>query len=446
MKINTQITSAKHIAIELLGNGYEAYYIGGCVRDGLLGLPVKDIDIATSATPNQVQQLFPGSDLVGARFGVVIVRSGEFNFEVTTFRKDGKSDGRRPESVDFGTLAEDANRRDFTINALYQKPSNGEIYDFHGGLSDLNKKIIKCVGDPYARFKEDALRMLRAIRFAAKLNFKLEKNTFDALVTCRCDLVNISAERIRDELDRMITGPNPSLAIDLLTDTKLLDVVLPEITDLIGIEQNPIYHPEGDVFFHTKLALEKLEPRTSTNAWACLLHDVGKVNTTKIGDDGQIHANEHHKEGADIAREIVERLRFSSKQAEQIVHTVYDHMKPMHVRDMKRSTLRRFLALDHIDTILAVHKADCLASNGNLNNLYYIQEIQKQLENEPIIPPPLIKGQHLLSLSIPPGPIYGKILRQIQTLQLEGKITNTDQAMDYIEKFILPIINEEHTS
>jgi len=426
---NTLKIEANRVARILLDAGYDTYFVGGSVRDGFLNHPIKDIDIATAALPQDVQRLFPGSDLVGASFGVVIVKSGDYSFEVTTFRKDGRYiDCRHPEFVTFGTIHDDAARRDFTINCLYQHPRTGEILDFYGGILDAQRKIIRCVGNAEDRFEEDALRMLRAVRFASRFGFDIELRTFEALVRHSTSILDISTERIREELNHMITGPNPGLALDLLVDTDLLDLVLPEVSALTEIDQEPEHHPEGNAFEHTKLTLEMLEPRVSTHAWACLLHDIGKAATTAIGEDGKIHAYEHHKFGADLANDALERLRFPNKEKDLIVRAVYDHMKLHHATEMSRSKVRRLLGSAHFDIVLALHKADCLASNGDLGNFRYLTGVQEEFKNEPVIPPPLITGKDLLELGIPPGPIYGRILREIQTMQLEGTVLCSKRA------------------
>lgn len=428
--------AATTVVARLREAGHTAYFVGGCVRDRLLALPVKDIDIASSARPEEVARLFEDVRFVGASFGVSLVRVEGFCFEVTTFRRDGRYlDHRHPESVSYGTIEDDAARRDFTVNALYHDPLEDQTIDLVGGVEDLNAKVLRAVGEPTKRFREDALRLLRAIRFATRLGFEVEKQTWSALCDQAPTIQFVSAERQRDELTAMLSGPSPVRAIALLDRSNLLHWLLPEIEAMKGVEQGKQYHPEGDVFVHTCLVLEKLEPRTPETAWAALLHDVGKPPTADTSR-GKFTFYDHDKVGATMAVEILSRLRFSNDFIEHVSDVVRRHMMFKNITDMRQSTLRRFLAAPTIETDLAVHRADCLGSHGMLSNWEYANSAIKKLgeQSTPKLPDPLLRGDDLLAMGMKPGPALGDLLREAMDLQLEGEFADREHALAWALK------------
>jgi poly(A) polymerase len=427
--------AASCVAELLLRAGHEAWFVGGCVRDGLLALPLKDIDIATNARPEQAAALFSHTRMVGAKFGVLLVSDFGPPIEVATFRRDGLYlDHRHPDSVSFGTLEDDARRRDFTINALYEHPRTGELRDLVGGRADLEACLLRCVGDPMLRFHEDALRLLRAIRFATRLGFAIEHETLLAMKVLAPTIDFISPERHRDELERMFTGPAPGRALRLMLECGLLGILLPEIGAMVGVEQGAEYHPEGDVFTHTCLALDKLEPRTPLNAWATLLHDVAKpVTLAKI--DGRISFREHERIGAEMAVAIMQRLRCPGDLIAAVSAVVRSHMTFLNIREMNKATLRRFLARPTIEADLAVHRADCLGSCGKLADYNFAVEklAAYQADAPSPMPEPLINGNDLKALGLRPGPHFAPILRATMDLQLEGTLTTRDAAIEWVK-------------
>ncbi len=428
---------ARQLLTILRSAGHEAWWVGGCVRDLLLNRPLKDIDVATNARPQEVAALFPSARLVGASFGVVIVHLGNFAFEVATFRRDGTySDQRRPDTISYGTLDDDARRRDFTINALYYDPFDEKVIDLVGGQDDLRHRLLRAVGDARLRFGEDALRLLRAIRFAATLGLTFEEDTWAALCESAASVETISAERVRDELTRMLTGERPARALELMDQAGLLVRLLPEIAAMKGVEQGPEFHPEGDVFIHTLLALEKLEPRTPVAAWATLLHDVGKP-ATYLREGGRITFHGHEKVGAEMAMEICRRLRFSAAMAARISAVVERHMRFMSAHEWRRSTMARFIAAETIEDDLAVHRADCLAAHGNLSAWDLVTgELQraKSRPEVPMLPPPLVTGHDLIALGLTPGPGFRDLLDQVGEWQLNEEVTSREEALERLRR------------
>lgn len=431
------LSGAREIAAGLHAAGYEAWFVGGCVRDQLLGRPLKDIDITTDARPEQVAKIFGETRFVGKRFGVTLVRRNETDFEVAAFRSDGAYlNHRHPESVRYGTMEEDAARRDFTVNALYQHPESGAIRDFSSGRSDLKAGLIRAVGDPEQRFREDALRMLRAVRFAARLGFEIEDATWSAIKEFAPTIEFISAERHREELTRILTGPQPGRGLRLMDGCGLLHFLLPEIEAMKGVEQGKRHHPEGDVFQHTCLVMDQLEPRTPLNSWAALLHDVGKPPTfRRDAETGKISFIEHQNIGAEMARTILTRLKFSNREIDLISAVVKRHMTFMMVENMKESTLRKFLGAETIEHDLAVHRADCLGSVGSL--IYYdfcakkLQEYQN--EQGSALPDPFLTGKDLISAGLKPGPQFKEILEQAAELQWDGVLKTREQALGWLK-------------
>ena len=441
MKMNLEISDNIHekaaleIVRRLKDDGYEACWVGGCVRNKIMEIPSEDIDIATSARPDSVQEIFSKTCAVGAKFGVVIVIIDETSTEVATFRSDGAYlDKRHPSEVQFSNARKDAMRRDFTVNALFWDPVSGDLHDFVDGLDDIRRKVIRCIGRPEERFSEDALRLLRAIRFSARFAFTIEEQTWSAILRNSSSINSISPERIRDELIKIFTGPNPGSALEMLERSGLLRVTLPEIQAMKGVPQPEKFHPEGDCFEHVKLCLEWLRDPSTTLAFGCLLHDVGKPPTYQESD--RIRFDNHTKVGAKIAEDICRRLRFSNREREAIVDLVYRHMHFLSVRDMKKSTLKKFLSHPNIEEDLELHRADCLASHGNLENYHFCMEQLEifRKEEEKIIPEPLINGNDLINEGYKPGPVFKEILSRVEEAQLEEEVSSKEEAMKLVKK------------
>jgi len=419
---------------KLRSAGHEALLAGGCVRDHLLGREPKDYDVATSATPQQVIALFPGALTVGAHFGVVIVRHSGEQIEVATFRTDGSyQDGRHPESVTFSTAEEDAQRRDFTVNALFRDPISGDIIDFIGGQSDLEKHLLRAIGEPSKRFDEDKLRLLRAVRFATTLGFEIDPVTWQAVCEHASAIQSVSAERIRDELIKIFLHPNRVRGFDLLVDSGLMAQVLPEILVLKGVEQPPQWHPEGDVFIHTRLMLSLLPEVVSVPlVFSVLLHDIAKPATFTVDETGRIRFNGHDKLGAEMAGEILRRLKFPNDVIEPTQSAVAQHMAFKDVKKMKTSTLKRMMARPTWADELALHRVDCLGSNGLLDNYEFMQAKAEEFSHEPLIPQPLLNGRDLMAMGWQAGKKLGAVLTEVQNAQLEGIISTKDEALDWL--------------
>jgi len=430
--------------------GFQAYLAGGCVRDLLLKREPADYDVATSATPAQVMEIFPETYAVGAQFGVVLVPLPEDQrtpadesvisktqaVEVTTFRSDlGYSDGRRPDEVRFTQdPREDVARRDFTINGMMLDPVSGDVLDFVGGRRDLDAGIIRAIGEPERRFAEDKLRMLRAVRFAARFEYAIEAGTLAAIQGLAGEIQVVSCERIRDELTKMLTEGHARRAFLLLDESGLLKEVLPEISAMKGVEQPPEFHPEGDVFVHTLQLLENLpQPCPPTLAWGALLHDVGKPATFRVAPD-RIRFDNHVDVGVKIAEEICERLRFSNHDATQVLALVDNHMRFGHVARMKESTLKKFLRLPGFEEHLALHRADSLASHGNLSTYEFIREKLVEIPPEKIRPTALVTGDDLIAAGYPPGPRFREILEAVEDAQLEGRLLSHDAALEFVRR------------
>jgi poly(A) polymerase len=448
---------ANSIVETLRQRGFQAYLVGGCVRDLLLGREPKDYDVATDATPEQVMGIFPQTYAVGAQFGVVLVPEPEPDkkagdervagnssrshaVEVATFRSDlGYSDGRHPDEVRFsGDPREDVARRDFTINGMLLDPGGrqtpGEVLDFVGGRDDLKTGIIRSIGDPERRFEEDKLRMLRAVRFAARFEYTIEPATFAAIQKLAEQIEIVSRERVRDELTRMLTEGHGRRAFLLLDESGLLAHVLPEISAMKGVAQPPEFHPEGDVFEHTLLLLENLpSPCPVTLAWGALLHDVGKPATFRVGPD-RIRFDRHVEVGVKIAEEICRRLRFSNDEAAQILALVENHMRFGHVTRMKESTLKRFLRMPGFDEHLALHRADSLASHRHLATYEFLQQKRAEISPANMRPAPLVTGDDLIAEGHAPGPRFREILTAVEDAQLEGRLASRDVALEFVRR------------
>jgi poly(A) polymerase len=424
--------AANKIVRELHQAGHKAYLAGGCVRDMLRGVEPHDYDIATDATPERVQELFPKTIPVGAQFGVVLVLENGHQFEVATFRSDeAYVDGRRPTSVRYGTAEEDAQRRDFTINGLFFDPVAQQVIDFVGGRTDIERKLVRTIGEPRKRLAEDKLRMLRCVRFAASLGYEIEPATFAAVKEMVGQIQVVSAERVRDELIKIFTRPNAGRGLELLDAAGLLKEVLPEVAAMKGVEQPAEFHPEGDVFQHTKLMLDALPPNPSVVlAFAVLLHDVGKPPTFERAPD-RIRFNEHDRVGAELAETILRRLRFPNDQIEKIVLCVAEHMRFQHVKEMRPAKLKRILARDTFPDELQLHRIDCEASHRNLENYDYLKAKAAELPPELVKPEPLLTGHDLLALGLKPGPLVGTILREVEELQLEERLRSREDALAY---------------
>ena len=430
---------AVSIVRRLRGAGYDAYLVGGCVRDLLLGATPKDYDVATNAVPEVVQGLFPRTVPVGIQFGVILVMRGNASYEVATFRTDeGYRDGRHPERVVFSTAQEDARRRDFTINGLLWDPLKRRVLDYVGGRADLRSRVIRAIGDPAQRFAEDKLRMLRAVRFSAALGFQVEPATWAALTTHAREIGEVSQERIRSELVKMLTGPSSGRGLDLLDESGLLTVLLPEVAAMKGVQQPPEFHPEGDVYVHTRLLLDLLRSPTPTLAMAALLHDVGKPSTFRVRD--RIRFDGHDKVGATMAQAICTRLRFSNDETERIVSAVANHMRFKDVQRMRVSTLKRLLRQPNFLEELELHRADCLASHGQLGNWRFLKRKLKEFSvPQALKPTPLVRGDDLLALGYPEGPLLGQILRLVEEQQLEGALASKAEALALVQReFPLP--------
>lgn len=427
--------TAKRLVERLRGTGHEAFFAGGCVRDMLLGKEAHDIDIATSATPEEVQKLFPRTVAVGAQFGVIVVFEDDFEFQVATFRSDGAyKDGRHPESVSFTTAEGDAKRRDFTVNGLFYDPLDKRIIDHVGGEADLKAGILRCIGNPLERFSEDKLRLIRCVRFSASLGFPIEEQTWQALCHMAPQITAVSAERLRDELVKIFTHLSRVRGFDLLDASGLLKILLPEVTVMKGCEQPPEFHPEGDVFVHTRLMLSLLPPEVSVPlVFSVLLHDTGKPATFQRDETGRIRFNGHETVSAGITKHIFERLRFSNAEAEETIVCVKNHMSFKDVKNMRVSTLKRFLARPTIEDEMELHRVDCLGSHGLLDNYELLRAKQVEFSNAPLIPPPLISGRDLIADGYRPGPLFKKILDSVEAMQLDGAVTTPEEALAWVK-------------
>jgi poly(A) polymerase len=428
--------TATRLVERLRAAGHEALFAGGCVRDRLLGKEAHDIDIATSARPEEIQKLFPRTVAVGAQFGVIVVLEDGGEFQVATFRSDGAyRDGRHPDSVAFTNAEGDARRRDFTVNGLFFDPLTCQILDFVGGEADLRAGILRSIGDPHARFAEDKLRLIRCVRFAASLGFEIEAETWRALVERAPEITAVSAERIRDELVKIFTHPSRVRGFNLLDQSGLLAILLPEVEALKGCEQPPDFHPEGDVFVHTRLMLSLLPERVSTPlVFSVLFHDIGKPPTLHIDETGRIRFNGHESISASMTEKIFARLRFSNAETEATVAGVKNHMAFKDVQNMRVATLKRFLARPTIDDELELHRVDCQGSHGLLDNYDFLLRKREEFSNEPLIPPPLITGRDLIAAGLQPGPHFKKLLDSAQALQLEGGLKTREDALVWLRE------------
>jgi poly(A) polymerase len=426
--------AATEIVRRLRSEGFQAYLVGGCVRDLVMGREPKDYDVTTDATPDQVLTLFPDALTVGAQFGVVVVPRDAGNVEVATFRSDGLyADGRHPREVRYAeTPQEDVRRRDFTINGLLYDPLSDQVLDFVGGQADIRARRVRTIGDPLERFSEDRLRMLRAVRFTARFGFKLEPAVLTAIRRLAAQIHDVSAERVRDEIVKILTEGQARRGFELLDESHLLQEVLPEVKRLQGVEQPPEFHPEGDVWIHTLLMLERLPEPTPTLALGVLLHDVGKPPTFTIRE--RIRFDNHMEVGAKMAEEICGRLRLPARETERVVELVRQHLRFKDFPRMRRSTQLRFLRQEGFEEHLELHRLDCLASHGDLTNYELARRMLQETPQEEIKPAPLLRGDDLIAQRYSPGPIFKSILQAVEDAQLEGRIHTRDEALRLVEE------------
>jgi poly(A) polymerase len=426
--------TATQIVRRLQKAGFSAYWVGGCVRDFLLGRQPGDYDIVTSALPDEIEKLFERTIPVGRKFGVIIVLEDNHQFQVATFRAEADyQDGRHPAYVVFGDAVADARRRDFTLNGLFYDPVERKLHDWVGGEADVRAKIIRTIGSPAERFGEDHLRLLRAVRLAAQLDFNIEPETFAAVKATAPKILAISAERIRDELIKLFSPPHASRGLDLLRQSGLLEQVLPEIAATITCDQSADFHPEGTVFNHLLLMLKNLPADADPSLpWSVLFHDVAKpLTASRDPQTGSIHFYEHERIGGDMAQQILERLRFPRKQIDDIVTAVRCHMQFKDVLEMRKSTLRRLLMRPTFPLELQLHRLDCVGSHGRLDVYDYLVEQAKELEKKPEIRPPLLTGDDLLALGMKPGPAMGQLLAEIREKQLQDELKTPDEAREW---------------
>jgi poly(A) polymerase len=437
--VNALGNKARDITARLQEAGYEAFWVGGCVRDLLLNREPCDYDIGTSARPEHIESLFKHTIPVGRKFGVVIVLEHGHQFQVATFRAEGEyRDGRRPEKVNFSDAQADASRRDFTINGMFFDPIHGQLHDWVGGKADLSAKLLRCIGNAEERFAEDHLRLLRAVRFAAQLGFQLEPQTQAALRKLASRIRVISPERIRDELIKLFSPPHAARGLELLCQNGLLDHVLPELASAPSCEQSPDFHPEGSLFAHLVLMLEKMPPDSDPLLpWAVLLHDVAKPATTsRDPNTGSIHFYGHERVGAEMAETILERLRFPRKQIDAVVKAVRCHMQFKDVPNMRTSTLRRLLMRPTFPLELELHRLDCLGSHARLDVYNFLVGEAQKLSEQPQLRPPLLRGTDLMRLGMKPGPAMGALLAEAREKQLQGDLETAEQALEWARKQI----------
>ena len=440
--------AAVDIVRRLRAEGFQAYLVGGCVRDLVMGREPKDYDISTDATPEAIVRLYPESLTVGAQFGVVLVPREAGDVEVATFRSDGRyTDGRHPDQVRYSkTAEEDVRRRDFTINGLLydplaappegERPANNAVVDYVGGLADIQGRRIRTIGDPAERFSEDRLRMLRAVRFTARFGFSLDPAALKAIRELAPEVHDVSAERVSDEIVKILTEGNPRRGFELLDEAGLLKEVLPEIKALQGVQQPPEFHPEGDVWTHTLMMLAGLRNPTATLALGVLLHDVGKPPTFSVRE--RIRFDNHVEVGARMAEDILKRLRLPSRETERVVELVRHHLRFKDFPQMRRSTQLRFLRLPGFDEHLELHRLDCLSSHRDLTNYELARRMLEETPAQEIKPAPLVRGDDLIAKGYEPGPLFKQILQTVEDAQLEGKVHNREDALELVaEQFPL---------
>src|SRR5437867_8991399 len=431
--------TATAIVRRLQSAGFTAYWVGGCVRDYLLGREPEDYDIATNALPEQIEKLFPKTVPVGRQFGVILIVEGSQECQVATFRADSDyQDGRHPDRVSFGDPKADALRRDFTINGLFYDPLQNQLRDWVEGEADLRAKIVRTIGDPRERFAEDHLRLLRAVRLAAQLEFEIDPKPLAAIQANAAQIRTVSAERVRDELIKLFRAPYASRGLELLRESGLLAEILPEVAWTIDCAQSPDFHPEGSLYNHIRLMLAHLPEHADPSLpWAVLLHDIAKPQTAQPDPaTGQIHFYGHEKVGAEMAREILERLRFPRKQTEEIADCVRQHMQFKDAPNMRKATLRRLILRPTFPLELELHRLDCLGSHGRLDVYDLLVREAEELARQPAIIPPLVTGDDLIALGLKPGPALGALLNEMRDKQLQEEFTGREQALEWARKRI----------
>ena len=426
--------AARSIVERLRAKGFEALYAGGCVRDRLLGLTPHDYDVATNARPEQVEALFPRTVPVGVQFGVIIVLEQGAEIQVATFRGDGTyHDGRHPESVRYTDAEGDSRRRDFTVNGLFLDPIEERILDFVEGRRDLESRLLRAIGNPSERFAEDKLRLLRAVRFATTLGFEIDPDTWREILVWSPEIHAVSAERIREELVKILLSPNRLRGFDLLDESGLLRQVLPEMEALKGCDQPPEFHPEGDVFVHTRLMLSMLAPDASLPlVLSVLFHDIGKPATRAVDETGRIRFNGHEGVSAGMTLRLLQRLRFPNEVIDAVIPAVRLHMSFKDVPNMRVATLKRMMARPTFEEELELHRVDCLASHGMLDNHAMLIAKREEFGRAPLIPEPLITGHDLIALGLKPGPEFAEMLMSVQTRQMEGTLNTREEALAWI--------------
>jgi poly(A) polymerase len=430
-------TAAIEIVRRLQAAGFETYWVGGCVRDMLLGKSPQDIDLATGARPEQIEALFPRTVPVGRKFGVILVLQNQHAFQVATFRTEsGYHDGRRPVRVAYADAKADARRRDFTVNGLFYDPVRRRLHDWVGGRADLKARVLRTIGDAEDRFAEDHLRLLRAVRFAAQLDFRLEPATLRAVQARAASIRRVSAERIREELIKLLRAPHAARGLELLRESGLLEHVLPEIAAAVDCGQSLEFHPEGTVFQHLVAMLRHLPPEApAALPWAALLHDVAKpVTASRDPRTGEIHFYGHEKVGAEMAQAVLTRLRFPRKQIEEIVTCVRFHMQFKDATQMRKATLRRLLLRPTFPLELELHRLDCLGSHGQMDHYEFLKEKAAELDQQPAIRPPLLTGDDLMALGMTPGPAMGALLAELREKQLQDELTNRRAARAWVKR------------
>ena len=433
---NELFVNASTVVGILAEAGYPAYWVGGAVRDLVLGITPGDVDIVTVARPEQLLELFPDSELIGLSFGVVLVKFNNMSFEVATCREERiYLDGRRPEEIKFTTdFVRDLQRRDFTVNAMLYDPQQKLVLDYTGGLQDIKRQLIRVIGDSRERFTEDYLRMFRAVRFASRLGFELDKAAVEAITAMSCLAGKLAPERVRDELEMMLCGASPVRALELLKQTGLLAVWLPEVDRLSGIEQPAKYHPEGDVWQHTLLMFENLSaPASPELAWSILLHDIGKVPAFSLDEDNIPHFFGHEVMGSEMVDVIAGRLRFSNSLRESVAHAVRNHMRFASVQSMRKAKLKRLLAEENFAMELELHRLDCLSSNGLMGTWEFLTDCLQSMP-EPELPELLLNGRDLIKMGYTPGPEFKRMLERLMDAQLEGWLSERSQAIEWIKR------------
>ena len=429
--------AAKRVVARLRAAGFEAHFVGGCVRDLVMGKEPKDVDIATSARPQKVRELFQRTVPIGAQFGVILVLEGDRQFEVATFRADGEYvDGRRPKDVRFCDARSDVMRRDFTINGMLYDPDDERVIDYVGGQQDIDGRVVRCIGDPIQRLEEDKLRVMRAVRFACRLGFEIERGTWDAAKRVGPEIGAVSAERIRDELARILTEGGAARGVEMLHEIGALSVILPEVVAMAGVAQPEEFHPEGDVLTHTMLALAELSEPNAELAMATLVHDVGKPATMSVAD--RIRFHRHEEVGAEMAWAICRRLKFSNVETEKVGWLVGNHMRIAQAPEMRPARLKRLLREEHFEDLLELHRLDCLACHRDLAKWEFCRAKLAELSEEELRPAPLLDGRGLIDMGYNPGPIFKEMLGAIESAQLEGEISTKHEAEAFIRSRFPP--------